>query len=168
MPSGLGGHSPLLHTKHPLKFNGARYIPSPPGEKVRMRGHKGTVESRQHRYAFLSRGEGGHSPLLHTGHPRKRNGHRHVMLNLFQHLATVEFHGYSKRLPQGRNIGQTLNQVVSDYSGLHSQSTPLYFAFAKWSRRLAVCSYGLGSLRSRGALPKILQGDVKSHSDLIK
>ena len=83
------------------------------------------------------------------------------MLNLFQHLATVEFHGYSKRLPQGRNMGQTLNQVVSDYSGLHSQSTPLYFAVAKWPRRLAVCSYGLGSLRSRGALPKILQGDMK-------
>ena len=120
------------------------------------------------KHILLSKGEGGRSPLLHTGYPRKRNGHRHVMLNLFQHLANVEFHGYSKRLPQGRNIGQTLNQVVSDYSGLHSQSTPLYFAFAKWSRRLAVCSYGLGSLRSRGALPKILQGDVKSHSDLIK
>ena len=57
---------------------------------------------------------GGHSPLLHTGHPRKSNGHRHVMLNLFQHLVTVEFHGYSKRLPQGRNIGQTLNQVQGD------------------------------------------------------
>ena len=52
-----------------------------------MRGHKGTVESRQHLY---------------------------VMLNLFQHLATVEFHGYSKRLPQRRNIGQTLNQVQGD------------------------------------------------------
>ena len=59
----------------------------PPGEKVRMRGHKGTVESRQHLY---------------------------VMLNLFQHLATVEFHGYSKRPPQGRNMGQTLNQVQGD------------------------------------------------------
>ena len=61
-------------------------------------------------------------------------------------------------------MGQTQKQIVSDYSGLHSQSTPLYFAFAKLSRRLAVCSYGLGSLRSRGALPKILQGDVKSNA----
>ena len=37
-----------------------------------------------------------------------------VMLNLFQHLATVEFHGYAKRLPQGRNMGQTLKQVQGD------------------------------------------------------
>ena len=153
---GEGGHSPLLHTGDPRKSNGHRYIPSPLGGKVRMRGHKGTVESRQHRYAFLSRGEdknllanemslqilgggqlcgsneltptriskfasslrnsalplgegqtksGGHSPLLHTGYPRKPNGHRHVMLNLFQHLANVELHGYSKRLPQRRNMG---------------------------------------------------------------
>ena len=99
MPSGLGGHSPLLHTKHPLKFNGARYIPSPPGEKVRMRGHKGTVESRQHRYAFLSRGEGGHSPLLHTGHPRKRNGTHYTILskgeerNLLPNAVRLEISG---------------------------------------------------------------------------
>ena len=165
-----------------------------------MRGHKGTEESRQHRYAFLSRGEernllpnavrlkisgggwtspllyswgslkkygarlmcasneptptriskfagslrnsalplgegqtksGGHSPLLYTGHSQKRNGHRHVMLNLFQHLATVEFHGYSKRPPQRRNIGQTLNQVQGDMKMLDCtpakvQRCPLY------------------------------------------
>ena len=47
----------VIYTWHARKRNGARYIPSPPGEKVRMRGHKGIVESRQHRYAFLSRGE---------------------------------------------------------------------------------------------------------------
>ena len=108
-----GRRSLLLYIGHKLSCNGARYIPSPPGEKVRMRGHKGIVESRQHRYAFLSKG-GGRSPLLHTGYPRKRNGHRHVMLNLFQHLATVELHRYSKRLPQRRNIGQPLNQVQGD------------------------------------------------------
>ena len=178
---GEGGHSPLLHTGDPRKSNGHRYIPSPLGGKVRMRGHKGIVESRQHRYAFLSRGEDknllanemslqilgggqlcasneltpsriskfasslrnsalppgegqtkwGHSPLLHTGYPQKRNGHRHVMLNLFQHLATVEFHGYSKRLPQRRNIGQTLNQVQGDMKMLDCtpakvQRRPLY------------------------------------------
>ena len=168
----------LLYIGHKLSRNGARYIPSPLGEKVaggRMRGHKGIVESRQHRYAILSKGEEKNLlanemslQILGGGQLCASQQYLYVMLNLFQHLATVEFHGSSKRLPQRRNIGQTLNQVVSDYSGLHSQSTPLYFAVAKWSRRLAVCSYGLGSLRSRGALPKILQGDVKSHSDLIK
>ena len=182
LSKGEGGHSPLLHTGYQQKRNGHRYIPSPLGGKVRMRGHKGIVESRQHRYAFLSRGEdknllanemslqilgggqlcasneltpsriskfasslrnsalplgegqtksGGHSPLLHTGYPQKRNGHRHVMLNLFQHLATVEFHGYSKRLPQRRNIGQTLNQVQGDMKMLDCtpakvQRRPLY------------------------------------------
>ena len=42
-----GGHSPLLHTGYPRKRNGARYIPSPPGEKVaegRMRGQSGTLK----------------------------------------------------------------------------------------------------------------------------
>ena len=86
---------------------------------------------RNNRYIILSKGEGGHSPLLHTGYPQKRNGHRHVMLNLFQHLATVEFHGYSKRLPQRRNIGQTLNQVQGDMKMLDCtpakvQRCPLY------------------------------------------
>ena len=52
-----GRRSLLLYIGHKLSCNGARYIPSPPGEKVRMRGHKGIVESRQHRYAFLSKGE---------------------------------------------------------------------------------------------------------------
>ena len=32
---------------------------------------------RNNRYIILSKGEGGHSPLLHTGYPQKRNGHRH-------------------------------------------------------------------------------------------
>ena len=73
---------------------------------------------------------GERSPLLHTGHPRKRNGHRHVMLNLFQHLATVEFHGYSKRLPQGRNMGQTLNQVQGDMKMLDVH--PLRFNGARY------------------------------------
>ncbi len=73
IPSPLGGgRSPLLHTGHPQKRNGTRYIPSPLGGKVaggRMRGHKGTVESRQHLY---------------------------VMLNLFQHLANVAIQGKHK------------------------------------------------------------------------
>ena len=55
----------------------------------------------------------------------------YVILNLFQDLATVEFHGYSKRLPQRRNIGQTLNQVQGDMKMLDCtpakvQRRPLY------------------------------------------
>ena len=141
-----GRRSLLLYIGHKLSCNGARYIPSPPGEKVRMRGHKGIVESRQHRYAFLSKGEGGHSPLLHMGSRLRKTEpegilgggqlcasqqYLYVMLNLFQHLATDENHGYSKRLPQRRNIGQTLNQVQGDMKMLDCtpakvQRRPLY------------------------------------------
>ena len=90
--SRWGWTSPLLHTGHPQKRNGARYIPSPLGGKVRMRGHKGIVESRQHRYAFLSRGEeknllanemslqilggGWTSPLLYSWGSLKKYGAR--------------------------------------------------------------------------------------------
>ena len=42
--------------------------------------------------------------------------HFHVILNLFQDLATVEIHGYSKQILQGRNMGQTLKQVQGDMS----------------------------------------------------
>ena len=68
-----------------------------------------------------------------------------VMLNLFQHLATVEFHGYAKRLPQGRNMGQTLKQVQGDVkSNAGFPALPVFypsyrssFATICGSRRLA-------------------------------
>ena len=93
IPSPLGGgRSPLLHTGHPQKRNGTRYIPSPLGGKVaggRMRGHKGTVESRQHLY---------------------------VMLNLFQHLANVAIQGKHKNPSP---------EFLSSRSSLRNSTLPL-------------------------------------------
>ena len=128
---GGGWTSPLLYSWGSLKKYGARLMCAS-NELTPTRISKFASSLRN---SALPPGEGqtkwGHSPLLHTGYPQKRNGHRHVMLNLFQHLATVEFHGYSKRLPQRRNIGQTLNQVQGDMKMLDCtpakvQRRPLY------------------------------------------
>ena len=69
------------------------------------------------------------------------------MLNLFQHLATVEFHGYSKRPPQRRNIGQTLNQVQGDMKMLDCipakvQRRPLYIPSPQGARVEILVSRG--------------------------
>ena len=104
--SGGGWTSPLLHSWGSLKKYGARLMCAS-NEPTPTRISKFASSLRN---SALPLGEGQtksgeHSPLLYTGHSQKRNGHRHVMLNLFQHLATVELHGYSKRLPQRRNMG---------------------------------------------------------------
>ena len=72
---------------------------------------------RNNRYTFLSKGEEKNLlanemslQILGGGQLCASHQYLYVMLNLFQHLATVELHRYSKRLPQRRNIGQTLNQ----------------------------------------------------------
>ena len=92
----MGGHSPLLHIGHPRKRNGARYTFLSKGEERNLLPKEVRLEISG----------GGQLCAFHQ--------YLYVILNLFQDLATVEFHGYSKRLPQRRNIGQTLNQVQGD------------------------------------------------------
>ena len=109
-----GRRSLLLYIGHKLSCNGARYIPSPPGEKVRMRGHKGIVESRQHRYAFLSKGEGGRSPLLHSGCPLQPNMPRSVIPQQFrcipEGVGAFSFVASQREsVPCGISIGGTFN-----------------------------------------------------------
>ena len=67
--SGGGWTSPLLHSWGSLKKYGARLMcgsnePTP----TRISKFAGSL-----RNSALPLGEGGHSPLLHTGHPRKSN-----------------------------------------------------------------------------------------------
>ena len=146
--SGGGWTSPLLYSWGSLKKYGARLMCAS-NELTPTRISKFASSLRN---SALPLGEGqtksgGHSPLLYTGHSQKRNGHRHVMLNLFQHLATVELHRYSKRLPQRRNIGQTLNQVQGDMKMLDCipakvQRRPLYIPSPQGARVEILVSRG--------------------------
>ena len=63
----------------------------------RMRGHKGTVASLQRLYVIPQRLT--QSALTHW-RPLKSNSYRHVMLNLFQHLAQSASHQPFGVIPQ--------------------------------------------------------------------
>ena len=114
---GGGWTSPLLYSWGSLKKYGARLMCAS-NELTPSRISKFASSLRN---SALPLGEGqtksgGHSPLLHTGYPRKRNGHRHVMLNLFQHLANVAIQGKHKNPSP---------EFLSSRSSLRNSTLPL-------------------------------------------